>query len=86
MNRNEIIKDLVQKWIKKAEKDLLDSSFKEILEKADILTYYAIEIRYPDAWLEPEVKEAQESFEIAKEAKEFVLSKINFSNEPSKPV
>ena len=132
MNRDEIIKDLVNKWIKKAENDLLtaerelsfedpitdticfhcqqtaekylkaflvyhqiyftkthrimdllelcatiDSSFKDELEDADNLTDYAVEIRYPDIWLEPEMEDAKEAFEMAKKVKEFVLNKIN---------
>ena len=131
MNRDEIIKDLVNKWIKKAEKDLLtaerelsfedpitdtvcfhcqqtvekylkaflvyhqiyfpkthrimdllelcatkDSSFKDELEDADNLTDYAVEIRYPDVWLEPEIEDAKEAFEIAKKVKKIVLNKI----------
>lgn len=131
MNRDEVIKDLVDKWIKKAEKDLLtaerelsfedpitdticfhcqqtvekylkaflvyhqiyftkthriinllelcttiDSSFKDNLEDADNLTDYAVEIRYPDVWLEPGIEDAKEAFEIAKKVKEFVLNKI----------
>ena len=131
MNRDEIIKDLVNKWIKKAEKDLLtaerelsfedpiteavcfhcqqaaekylkaflvyhqiyftkthrimdllelcatvDSSFTRELKDADNLTDYAVEIRYPDAWLEPGMEDAEEAFEIAKKVKEFVLNKI----------
>lgn len=139
MSRDEAIKDLVNKWIKKAEKDLLsaerefsfddpitetvcfhcqqavekylkaflvdhqiyftkthkiidllelcasvDSSFKDELENADNLTDYAVEIRYPDVWLEPEIEDAEEALEIANKAKEFVLNKIpdtNFSRE-----
>nr|CBH39681.1 conserved hypothetical protein, containing HEPN domain [uncultured archaeon] len=131
MNRDEIIKDLVSKWINKAEKDLLtaeremsfenpitdtvcfhcqqtvekylkaflvdhqvyftkihrimdllelcatiDSSFKDELEDADKLTDYAVEIRYPDAWLEPGIGDAEEALEIAKKVKEFVLKKM----------
>ncbi|MDI6792971.1 MAG: HEPN domain-containing protein [bacterium] len=132
MNRDEVIKDLVNKWIKKAEKDILtaerelsfedpitdtvcfhcqqavekylkaflvchqiyftkthkimgllelcatvDSSFKDDLEDADNLTDYAVEIRYPDVWLESGVEDAEEAFEIAGKVKEFVLNKIN---------
>lgn len=131
MNRTEVIKDLVNKWINKAEKDLLtaerelsfeepitdticfhcqqtvekylkaflvyhqtyfskthrimnllefcntiDSSFKDELEDADKLTDYAVEIRYPDVWLEPEIEDAKEALEIAKKVKKFVLNKI----------
>ncbi|RJP56061.1 MAG: HEPN domain-containing protein [Deltaproteobacteria bacterium] len=131
MNRDEIIEDLVNKWINKAEKDLLtaerelsfedpitdiicfhcqqtvekylkaflvyhqiyftkthrimdllelcateDSSFKDELEDADNLTDYAVEIRYPDVWLEPGIEDAKEALEIAKKVKGFVLNKI----------
>ena len=132
MNRDEIINNLVNKWINKAERDLLtaerelsfeepitdtvcfhcqqtvekylkaflvyhqvyftkthrimdllelcatiDSSFKDELEDADNLTDYAVEIRYPDVWLEPGIEDAKEAFEIARKVKEFVLNKIN---------
>jgi len=138
MVRDEIIKNLVNGWIKKAEKDLLsverelsfkdpvtetvcfhsqqvvekylkaflvyhqiyftkthkiidllelcatvDSSFKDELEDADNLTEYAVEIRYPDVWLEPGIEDAEESFEIAKKVKEFVVNKLNFANDKS---
>ncbi|MDI6735325.1 MAG: HEPN domain-containing protein [bacterium] len=134
MNRDEVIKNLVNKWIKKADKDLLsaerelsfedpvtetvcfhcqqtvekylkaflvyhqiyftkthkivdlvelcatvDSSFRDELEDADNLTDYAVEVRYPDVWLEPETEDAEESLEIAKKVKKFVLNKINFA-------
>jgi HEPN domain-containing protein len=46
------------------------------LEDADNLTDYAVEVRYPDVWLEPGVEEARESFEIARKVKEFVLNNI----------
>ncbi|MCL0049404.1 HEPN domain-containing protein [Dehalococcoidia bacterium] len=111
MNRDEVIQDLVNKWIEKANKDLLsaerelsfedpvtetvcfhsqqavekylkaflvyhqiyftkthriidllelcatvDSSFKDELEDADNLTDYAVEVRYPDVWVEPGIE------------------------------
>jgi len=127
MKKDEIVKDLINKWIGKAEKDLLtaerelsfedpvtdnvcfhcqqavekylkaflvyhqvyftkthnignlielcatvDPSFRDELEDADCLTDYAVEIRYPDSWLEPSIKEARESYEIARKVKKFV--------------
>ena len=121
MNRDEAIKDLVSKWIKKAEDDLLtverelsfedpvtqticfhcqqaaekylkaflvyhqiyfpkthkitellqlcaaiDSAFIDQLQDADNLTDYAVEIRYPDIWLEPSIAETKDAFEMAK--------------------
>ncbi|MFB0555874.1 MAG: HEPN domain-containing protein [Phycisphaerae bacterium] len=131
MNRDETIKDLVSKWIKKAENDLLtaerelsfedpitqticfhcqqaaekylkaflvhhqiyftkthqimellelcstvDSSFTDELQDADNLTDYAVEIRYPDVWLEPEIKDSKEALATAKKVKEFVLKRL----------
>ena len=131
MNQDKIIKDLVNKWIKKAENDLLaaerelsfddpvtdavcfhcqqavekylkaflvhhqiyftkthnimnllelcatvDSSFKDRLEDADVLTDYAVEFRYPGVSPEPEVKDAKEAFEISIDVKMFVLKKL----------
>lgn len=40
------------------------------------LSFYAIEIRYPDDFYIPTVKEAIESIQIAKQVKSFVLKKI----------
>jgi HEPN domain-containing protein len=135
MKQDNRITDLVNKWINKAEKDLLtaerelsfenpitdticfhcqqavekylkaflvyhqiyftkthriidllelcntaDSSFKKELEDADDLTDYAIQIRYPDVLLEPEIEDAKEALKIAKKVKEFVLNKIKFKN------
>jgi HEPN domain-containing protein len=131
MNRDEAISDLVSKWIKKAEADLLtaerelsfedpvtqticfhcqqaaekylkaflvhrqiyftkthkimellelcgtvDSLFRETLQSADDLTDYAVEVRYPDIWLEPTIAEAREALEIARKVKRFVLDRL----------
>ena len=131
MNRDDTINDLVNKWIKKAENDLItaerelsfedpitqtvcfhcqqavekylkaflvhrqiyftkshkimellelcatvDSSFTDQLQDADNLTDYAVEIRYPDVWLEPEIKDAKEALATAKKVKEFVLERL----------
>lgn len=131
MNRDETIKDLVAKWAKKAENDLLtaerqflfddpitetvcfhcqqaaekylkaflvhhqvyftkthkiiellelcatvDASFKDELQDADNLTDYAVEIRYPGAWMEPTIEDAKEALETAKKVKEFVLERL----------
>jgi HEPN domain-containing protein len=46
------------------------------LEDADNLTDYAVEVHYPDVWLEPGIEETEEALEIAKKVKEFVLNKI----------
>jgi HEPN domain-containing protein len=131
MNQDETIKDLVNKWMKKAENDLLtaerelsfedpitqticfhcqqaaekylkaflvhhqiyftkthkiiellescttvDASFRDELQDADNLTDYAVEIRYPDIWLEPTLAETKEAFQTAQKVKEFVLERL----------
>ncbi len=141
MNRDEIINDLVKKWINKADKDLLtaereltfedpvtdticfhcqqavekylkaflvhhqiyftkthrimdlldlcatvDNSFIDELKDVDNLTDYAVEIRYPDVWLEPGIKDTKEAFELAKKVKEFVLIKIEFTNDEQEDI
>lgn len=53
-----------------------DKSFKSELSEADILTDYAVEIRYPGDWYEPTIEEAKEAYEIALKVKEFVLGKL----------
>ncbi|HUW18582.1 MAG TPA: HEPN domain-containing protein [Sedimentisphaerales bacterium] len=40
------------------------------------LTFYAVEVRYPDAFYTPSVEEARESIEIAKRVRKFVIKKI----------
>lgn len=45
-----------------------------LVEKLDD---YSVEIRYPDDSIEPSLEDAQETIEIAKRVKGFVLSRIN---------
>lgn len=54
----------------------VDSSFKEELRDADNLTDYAVEIRYPDVWLNPTVEEAKEALAITRTVRDFVLEKL----------
>ncbi len=69
----------------------VDDSFKDKLSHADILTDYAVEIRYPDEWYEPTIEEAKEAFELALEVKKFVEDKLmiqsvgKYQNSPSTP-
>jgi len=51
-----------------------DSEFKEII--LNDLSFYAVEIRYPDDFYMPSVKEAKQAFNIANEVKDFVLKKL----------
>jgi len=54
----------------------VDNSFNEKLSHIDILTDYAVEIRYPDEWYEPTVEEAEEAYGLALEVKKFVRDKL----------
>ncbi|MBI3583718.1 MAG: HEPN domain-containing protein [Nitrospinae bacterium] len=60
-----------------SEKEKVSEEFYEMLEK---LEDYAVEIRYPDDWFEPELADAKESYEIARRVKEFVLDRIKLCN------
>ena len=132
MNKNEIIDDLIIKWVNIADRDLMaaeqglkvypvlseivcfhcqqaaekylkaylvkhqvefqkthsimslinicstvDSEFKDKLLYADLLTDYAVEIRYPDEWYEPTIEEAKDAYRVACEVKQFVLDLIH---------
>lgn len=141
MNKNEIIDDLIIKWVNIADRDLMaaeqglkvypvlseivcfhcqqaaekylkaylvkhqvefqkthsimslinicstvDSEFKDKLLYADLLTDYAVEIRYPDEWYEPTIEEAKDAYRVACEVKQFVLDlmhmdKLEFSSQ-----
>ncbi|MBM4175274.1 MAG: HEPN domain-containing protein [Ignavibacteria bacterium] len=54
----------------------VDQSIKEELHLADVLTDYAVEIRYPDEWYEPNLQETKEAHEIALKVKEVILKKF----------
>ena len=55
-----------------------DREISTLKEEADKLTDYAIEIRYPEEWVEPTIEEAKEAFEIANKIRDFVLIKIKY--------
>jgi len=57
-----------------------DREISILKEDADKLTDYAIEVRYPEEWFEPELEEAKKALEIAKKMKEFILNKIGFTD------
>jgi HEPN domain-containing protein len=61
----------------------VESSFKEQLQIADNLTDYAVEIHYPDVWLEPTIEDAKEAFKIAQKVKEFVLERLKGHHDDS---
>jgi HEPN domain-containing protein len=54
----------------------IDKSFKDELSEADLLTDYAVEVRYPDDWYEPTVEEARNAYQIALKGEKFILEKL----------
>jgi HEPN domain-containing protein len=58
----------------------VDMSLKIQLQFTDVLTDYAVEVRYPDEWYEPNLKETNEAYEIAVKVKEVILKKIEDHN------
>ncbi len=54
----------------------VDPSFAEIQRKAEMLTPFAVEIRYPDDYYMPSSREAEEAYNIAVEIKAFILTRL----------
>ena len=48
------------------------------------LSDYAIEVRYPEEFYTPSLKEAKESFEIAKRVKKFIFAKMSLKEDELK--
>lgn len=59
----------------------VDASFEQLRDQLVVINDYAVEIRYPDTWFEPELADALEAYEIAKQVKAFVSSRMNFPEE-----
>jgi HEPN domain-containing protein len=51
-----------------------DADFKNV--DVSNLTYYAVEVRYPDDFYIPDQKEAEESYNVAADIMKFVLKKM----------
>lgn len=64
----------------------LCSDIDKEFENYDIgnLTHYAVEVRYPDDFYIPSLKEAKEAYEIAKKIKIFIFNKLNIKEEDLK--
>ena len=54
------------------------------MEKAESLTPFAVEIRYPDDFHAPTIEETKEVYETAKEIRDFVLERIDIKKETGK--
>jgi HEPN domain-containing protein len=61
----------------------VDEAFASIQRKAEMLTPFAVEIRYPDDFYTPTVAEANEAYAIATEIRDFILARLddNFSHQ-----
>ena len=55
----------------------VESSFSDYQRRAETLTPYAVEIRYPDDLYMPTNEEAVEALTIARQIKDFVLSRMD---------
>jgi HEPN domain-containing protein len=55
----------------------IDPDFQELSEFAELLSGYAVEVRYPSDFIECSIGEAEEAVEMAKVFKNFVLRKLN---------
>lgn len=62
----------------------VDGEFENLYEVAEKLASYAIDIRYPDEFYIPSIKEAEEAFKLATFAKDFVLKKLNITEDSLK--
>jgi HEPN domain-containing protein len=55
----------------------IDKDFEKFnIPKVDKLTDYAVEVRYPNEFYIPTLEEARESYQIAKEIRDFVKGKL----------
>jgi HEPN domain-containing protein len=54
-----------------------DADFKELdTEEISNLTFYAVEIRYPEEYIELTIGEVEELYETARKVREFVIAKL----------
>lgn len=54
----------------------VDEAFATIQRKAETLTPFAVEIRYPDDFYMPTIQEATEAYAIAAEIRDFILARL----------
>ena len=54
----------------------IEPAFALQLSDADTLTDYAVQIRYPDAWYVPDIKETGEALELVLHVRKFVRSRL----------
>ncbi len=56
----------------------IDPDFQKLSEFAELLSGYAVEVRYPGDFIEYSIGEAEEAVEMAKSFKNLVLQKLDF--------
>ena len=62
----------------------LDNEFETLYEITANLTYYAIEVRYPDEFYIPTIEEAKKAFQSATKVKDFIFKKLSIKEEDLK--
>lgn len=55
----------------------MDPDFEELSDNAELLSGYAVEIRYPGDFIECPIEEAEEAVKMAKAFKYFLLRKLD---------
>jgi HEPN domain-containing protein len=60
--------------------ELKDNEIGALKEEVDILTDYAVTVRYPDDFYLPEIEEAKEAYDLAIKVRDYILSKIEVSD------
>lgn len=54
-----------------------DKEFENMdIEKLENLTYYAVNVRYPETFYTPSFEEAQDALKLAEKVKDFVWEKL----------
>lgn len=62
-----------------------DKDFEKLdKDKISELTFYAVDLRYPDEFYIPSINEAKDAFDSTTKVKEFVLEKLNIREEDIK--
>jgi HEPN domain-containing protein len=61
-----------------------DNSFQWLFDVAKQLSQYAVEIRYPDEFYIPTIKETKECFQTATKIKDFILQKLRVTEDELK--
>jgi len=57
-----------------------DKEFEKLdKDRISELTFYAVDVRYPDEFYTPSLEEAKEAFEIAKQVKDFIFKKLKIT-------